>query len=197
MTTPDPTNKPAPMTPPIAIIVRCRCLRPFFSSTGGAPMSYSFERAGLGPDRAVQKTQPLDAGHREPPSAPPRPFPCRRTEKSTAAADSNGTPQTQCPFCTVIEITQACQERFQLEPNCSTKWNSSASPVAKPRGQREKPDVFPTLAVIMVAIWVSGPIWSLWASSPWETRCSSRRPPRRTGSPDFRFSVVAARPLRP
>src|SRR4029079_6014362 len=34
MTTPDPTNKPAPMTPPIAIIVRWRCLRPVWRCEG-------------------------------------------------------------------------------------------------------------------------------------------------------------------
>jgi hypothetical protein len=28
---PEPTNRPAPMTPPSAIIVMCRCLRLFFN----------------------------------------------------------------------------------------------------------------------------------------------------------------------
>src|SRR3954463_3383798 len=36
MTVPEPTNSPAPITPPMAIMVRCRCLRPFLSSVGGA-----------------------------------------------------------------------------------------------------------------------------------------------------------------
>ena len=28
MTTPEPTNSPAPITPPMAIMVRCRCFNP-------------------------------------------------------------------------------------------------------------------------------------------------------------------------
>ena len=31
MTTPEPTNRPAPITPPIAIIVSCRWFSAFFS----------------------------------------------------------------------------------------------------------------------------------------------------------------------
>src|SRR5512133_2531056 len=35
ITAPEPTNSPAPMTPPIAIIVRCRCFRPLCSAASG------------------------------------------------------------------------------------------------------------------------------------------------------------------
>ena len=37
MTTPEPTKNPAPMTPPIAIIVSCRWLSAFFK----VPVSHS------------------------------------------------------------------------------------------------------------------------------------------------------------
>ena len=43
ITTPDPTNRPAPMTPPMAIMVRCRCFSPLCSwapavcAVGGVP----------------------------------------------------------------------------------------------------------------------------------------------------------------
>src|SRR6185503_3170353 len=39
MTTPEPTNRPAPITPPMAIILNWRSLRPFLSS-GPAPMAF-------------------------------------------------------------------------------------------------------------------------------------------------------------
>src|SRR3954452_10370590 len=54
ITAPEPTNSPAPMTPPIAIIVRWRCFKPLCSSASGAfAMTVSFcvaepERAGSG-----------------------------------------------------------------------------------------------------------------------------------------------------
>src|SRR3954471_20559794 len=44
MTTPDPTNSPAPMTPPMAIILSCRSLSPFFSVvalTGHPPLTWT------------------------------------------------------------------------------------------------------------------------------------------------------------
>src|SRR3954453_3665728 len=37
MTAPEPTNRPAPMTPPSEIIVTCRCLRPGFRSVVSSP----------------------------------------------------------------------------------------------------------------------------------------------------------------
>ena len=39
MTTPEPTNRPAPITPPMAIIVSCRWLSAFFS-VGVALMAF-------------------------------------------------------------------------------------------------------------------------------------------------------------
>ena len=43
MTTPEPTNRPAPITPPMAIIVSCRWLSAFFS-VGVALMASSDAR---------------------------------------------------------------------------------------------------------------------------------------------------------
>ena len=46
MTTPDPTNNPAPMTPPMAIIVSWRWLRAFFNS-GVALIASSYGPFGI------------------------------------------------------------------------------------------------------------------------------------------------------
>src|SRR3712207_9216365 len=58
MTTPDPTNRPAPMTPPIAIIVRWRCLRPFLRSVDSVS-DIPHLRLGESRDRTVR---PRDRG---------------------------------------------------------------------------------------------------------------------------------------
>ncbi len=54
ITAPDPTKRPAPMTPPIAIIVRWRCLSPFWRVGAGESvvwvMGFSYPSA----DRATR-----------------------------------------------------------------------------------------------------------------------------------------------
>src|SRR3954453_8011843 len=81
ITVPEPTNSPAPITPPMAIMVRCRCLRPFLSSVGGAAPIASPRggRVGQHPTSALwgmttaAPHATADAGHRPfPVQIPPR-----------------------------------------------------------------------------------------------------------------------------
>ena len=72
ITTPDPTNRPAPITPPMAIIVRWRCLRPLESFAGdpdiAAPISgVTLEGANGAMVRAIAEVE-SSSGRRGPSS---------------------------------------------------------------------------------------------------------------------------------